>query len=275
MKKTFTIILAILIIFNLTSCASKSSKKEFKSYSFDWFDTVTVITGYENTQEKFDKVIEEIDLIFEKYHKLYNIYTQYDGINNLTTINEKIGNSHNKVKVDSEIIDLLEYSKDLYSITDGTFNIAMGSVLSIWHTYREKGMSEPETAQLPPFDMLQEASKHTDINNIKIDKENSTVFLDDENLKLDVGAIAKGYACEEVAKYLENKGISGYCINAGGNIRTVGPKPNGEKWLVGIENPDKSNKETPYISYLELDHMALVTSGSYQSFYICKALRFS
>jgi thiamine biosynthesis lipoprotein len=84
---------------------------------------------------------------------------------------------------------------------------------------------------------------------------------------LDVGAIAKGYAVEMVAQMLEERGISGYVINVGGNIRTVGTKYNGDEWMAGIEAPSDDFEE-PYLAYLGLAGETIVTSGSYQRYYI-------
>ena len=120
---------------------------------------------------------------------------------------------------------------------------------------------------------LSRAAEHTDITKIIIDEKNSTVFLEDPMMKLDVGAIAKGYAVEMAARSLEEKNISGYVINVGGNVRTVGPKGDGSKWLVGIENPEDSD-DLPYLAYLELSDISLVTSGSYQRYYIVDTKRY-
>ena len=161
----------------------------------------------------------------------------------------------------------------MYTTTGGKVNVAMGSVLSIWHDYREQGLEEPWAAKLPPMDELTQAAAHTDINNVIIDEESSTVFLSDPLMKLDVGAIAKGYAVEMVARSLEEKNISGYVINVGGNVRTVGLKGDGNKWTVGIENPEE-NEDVPYLAYLELSDRSLVTSGSYQRYYTVDGKRY-
>ena len=83
-------------------------------------------------------------------------------------------------------------------------------------------------------------------------------------MKLDVGAIAKGYAVEIVAKMLEAKGKTDYTLNIGGNIRTLGTKANGDKWKAGVEDPNGDG----YIEYISLAGEAIVTSGSYQRYYI-------
>lgn len=267
MKKLVLGLTAIFAVITLFGCTPEKKKEKYTEYYFDWFDTVTTITGYEYSKEDFDKVTAEIEAIFTKYHRLYDIYTRYDGVNNLAVVNAKVGGEHIAVPVENEIIELIDFSKEMYHLTGGKFNPAMGSVLSIWHTYREIGLASPEDAELPPMEKLTEAFSHTDIDKIIVNRDEKTVYLADSELTLDVGAVAKGYACEQVAKRLSELGVAGYIINAGGNIRSIGTKPDGEKWAVGIENPDRENEEIPYIAYLSLDGQSLVTSGSYQRFY--------
>lgn len=229
----------------------------------EYFDTVITITGYESNKEAFDKTSKEILDLFSEYHQLYSIYHRFDNVNNLCTINDVIDGAHPTVKVDRRIIDLLKYSKEMYTLTNGVTNIALGSVLSLWHDYRTIGKDDPDNAALPPMEQLKTASMHTDISKIVIDEVNSTVTITDPQVKLDVGAIAKGYAVERVAKTLEEKGINNYVLNVGGNVRTIGSKADGTKWTVGIENPDGGD----YLAYLNLSGESLVTSGSYQRFY--------
>ena len=268
MKKKFIFLLLILcLIFEsslLSSC--NKNKTKFSTYSFDYFDTVTSIVGYATSEEEFNSVSNRILSELEEYHKLFTIYHRYDNFENLCTVNELVNGQHRTVEVDKAIIEMLDYSKQMYTKTNGKVNVAMGSVLSIWHDYREDGLSDPSNAKLPPMEKLYDASNHTSINNLIIDKSLCTVFLSDPEMKLDVGAIAKGYAVEMIAQGLENDNISGYVLNVGGNVRTIGSKADGNKWVVGIENPDENNEE-PYLAYLELSGEALVTSGSYQRYY--------
>lgn len=229
----------------------------------DYFDTVITITGYEETQEEFDAVADEALEELGEYHRLYSIYHRFEGMENLCTINETVDGEHRTVTVDKRITDMLLYSKEMYYQTDGIMNIAMGSVLSLWHDYRTIGKDNPSEASLPPMEKLKEASLHCDIEKMVIDEENNTVTLTDPLMKLDVGAVAKGYAVECVARMLEEKGVTGYVLNVGGNVRTIGTKGDGTPWTVGIENPDGGD----YFSYLNLSGQSLVTSGSYQRYY--------
>ncbi len=248
-------------------------KEKYSTHSFDYFDTVTTVTGYAKSQEEFDKVAKEVLSELAEYHKLFNIYLRYEGMENLCTINELSGGAHRTVTVDRRIIDMLLYAKEMYEKTDGTVNIAMGSVLSIWHDYRNDGIDDPSTAKLPPMEKLAAAALHVDINKMKIDGETGTVTLEEPEMRLDVGAIAKGYAVEMAARSLEEKGVTGYVINVGGNVRTIGKKADGTKWTVGIENPAEDGAEG-YLAYLELEGESLVTSGSYQRYYVVDGKRY-
>ncbi len=267
-KKTMLCILLcsmLLQSIGLAGCQTKTEK--YTTYSFDYFDTVTTISGYAESQKEFDKVADGVLSELEEYHKLFTIYHRYDGMENLCTINEVVEGAHRTVTVDRRIIDMLLYAKDMHDKTGGTVNIAMGNVLSIWHDYRTEGIDEPWTAQLPPMEELEAAAEHTDINGLVIDEAACTVTLTDPEMKLDVGAIAKGYAVEMAARSLEEKGVTGYVLNVGGNVRTIGVKAGGEKWLVGIENPEEDS-EKEYLAYLKLSGESLVTSGSYQRYYV-------
>ena len=262
-------LVAVAIVLVFVNAEKEVEKTRYAATEYGYFDTVTTITGYAETGEEFEKTVNEILVLLAEYHKLFDIYNEYDGIENLCTINKLHDGEHKVIKVDQRIIDMLLYARDIYDKTNGKMNIAMGSVLSIWHDYRTAGEENPQKAELPPMEMLLEASEHMDINDLIIDKENSTVYLADPKMKLDVGAIAKGYAVEMVARYLEEKGIDNFVINVGGNIRTIGKRYDGKFWYAGIENPGLDIEES-YIAYLGLSGEAIVTSGSYQRFYFVK-----
>ena len=248
----------------LTACTPQP--KTYSTHSFDYFDTATTLTGYADSQAEFDAVAEQVMGQLEEYHKLYTIYHRYEGMENLCTVNELVDGAHRTVTVDRRIIDLLLYAREMYTLTDGMTNVAMGSVLKLWHDHRAVGMDDPVSATLPPADALEQAAQHTDITKMVIDEAACTVTLTDPAMRLDVGAIAKGYATQRIALSLEQQGITGYVLNVGGNVRTIGGKPDGSGWAVGLEHPDGAAAE--YLEVLELAGQSLVTSGSYQRYYL-------
>ena len=185
MKKLLSIILVVAMVSSLallSSCKERTTKEQFSKSDITVFDTQTVVLGWEETEEKFNSRFDEILELLKKYHKLYDIYYEYDGVNNIKTVNKNAGIA--PVKVEREIIDLLLYAKKMYKLTDGMTNVAMGSVLSIWHTYRERASADPANAEIPAMEELQAAALHTDIDKVIIDEENSTVFLSDPDMKV-------------------------------------------------------------------------------------------
>ena len=257
------IILIFISCLLLVGCSSKELNR-YQAEFLNLFDTVTQIVGYDENEEGFKEKVQLMHDELEEYHKLYDIFNDYEGINNIKTINDNAGIK--PVKVDKKIIDLLVLSKKMYEETNGYVNIAFGSVLKIWHDYREQSIDDPENAQIPPMELLEEASEHTDISKLIIDEENQTVYLEDEKMRLDVGAIAKGYAVQRVADSAKERGVKSFLLNVGGNVCALGPKSNNDKWNVGLQNPNLDD-EDPYIYKLLMEKESLVSSGNYQRYF--------
>lgn len=264
-KKVISIILLIFVLISLTACGEKDLIR-YESEFIMLFDTATRIVGFAESKEEFTEYSQIIYDNLKEYHQLYDIYNNYEGINNIKTINDNAGIK--PVKVDKRIIDLLNFSIELYEETGGKTNIAFGAVLKVWHEYRTNGIENPENATLPPDDLLLSASEHTNIEDIIIDEENSTIFLKDPMMSLDVGAIAKGYATEQVSKIVEDSGMTSGLLSVGGNIRAVNNNVTTDApWNVGIQNPDPEAEQS-VLEVVKLDDKSLVTSGDYERYYI-------
>ena len=225
---------------------------------FDLFDTVTTIVATGQSKEQFQKAEQDIYAMLQKYHRLFDIFEDYEGIHNLKTVNDQAGIA--PVPVDSAIVELLLDCKEYYDLTGGKVNVAMGSVLRLWHEAREAGIADPDHACLPDEAALKQAAEHISFDSIVIDAEASTVFITDPEMSLDVGAIAKGWATQRVAE----NAPEGMLISVGGNVCATGPKDaNGTPWVVGIQNPDGGD----YLQKLQITGGAVVTSGDYQRTY--------
>ena len=272
MKKIALGLILILLNINLYGC-SKELTEDYTKYNesfLDTFDTVTTFVAYTKNQEEFNSYYEKIHSRYMELHKLYDKYNDYEGINNIKTINDNAGIK--PVKVSKELLDLIIFSKDWYYKTKGKVNIALGPVLEIWHDYREEGMGDPANAKLPPIDVLKEANKYTDIEKVIVDTKNSTVYLPDSKMSIDVGAVAKGYATEIVINEVKEEGLKSGIISAGGNVRTIGKPLDDvrERWGVGIQDPEKSivPSEENLLDVIFTNDAAVVTSGDYQRYYI-------
>ena len=259
----FFLLLIVAVVF--TQKQQESEPARYQASFLDVFDTKTDIIGYSTSEETFTEQVTLIKEKMEQYHKLYDIYHDYEGINNIKTINDNAGKM--PVEVSREIIDLLLFSKEMYAKTNGQMNIALGSVLEIWHNYRNVGINDPQNASLPPMEELQEAFAHCDINDIMIDEEAKTVYLADEHMSIDVGSIGKGYAVQKAAEYAKEIGMESVLFSVGGNVCAVGNKLDGSNWRIGIKNPNLSSTEE-YIEKVDIADACVVTSGDYQRYYL-------
>lgn len=261
------IVLLGLIIF--ISCSRSSTSTDVKAKGrayFDLFDTVSYIYSYRgDSEEEFVSNADEAYSVLLKYHRYFDIYHEYEGINNLCTINS---NPFSAVEVDDELIEALLYAKKMYEVTDGEMNIMMGSVLSLWHDARYS-----EEHFLPSSEALTEASAYTDFDLLEIDEENKTVTLLSEYASIDIGALGKGYAAEKVAERLEEMGVKSYVLNIGGNIRIIGTKLDGSGWRTGIKDP--KNPDENFSLMLNLSDTSCVTSGSYERYFVYDGVRYS
>ena len=258
MKRFFVLFLTLTLL--LAGCAGAGAEqKQYSATFLTVFDTVTTIVGRETSEEEFSRKAQAIHDELLVYHQLFDIYNEYEGLNNLKTVNDHPGEA---VTVDSAIIDLLLDCKAYYELTGGRVNAAMGSVLYLWHEAREDGLNDIANAYLPDEAALAEASRHAGWDALVIDAENCTVTVTDPGLRLDVGAIAKGWSVQRVAE----NAPEGLLISVGGNVCATGPKDaSGTPWVVGVQDPDGGDR---YLHTLYLTRGSMVTSGDYQRAYL-------
>lgn len=281
-KKLLAVILIAAVC--LSGCGKTVSAEKFTAEYYDVFDTVVSVTAYCRDKAEFDALSKEMHELLRYFHRLFDIYNEYDGMINAKTLNEKAGQE--PVEVTSELLEILEFSKEMYEKTDGCMNVAMGAVLMLWHNARETSLADPQKAYIPSDEALAEAAKHCSIDDLVLERYSSdksgaavpvsenggeklyagTVFFADPEMSIDLGAVAKGFAVEKLAQNLEAEGKTSILISAGGNVRTVGTKPENEKWSVAVQDPVEGSSEA-YADVLRLESSSLVTSGSYQRYF--------
>lgn len=268
-RLTALFLIALTLTLPLAGCsAADSGLQRYASSFLDVFDTVTTVTVYAPDEETAQRWTNDAHALLLEYHRLCDIYDSYDGLNNAYTINENAGVA--PVAADERLIALLSYAKQMYNLTQGKMNVALGSVLSIWHDYREAGLDDPANASLPPTDMLEEAAKHTNIDDVVIDENARTVYLADPAMSLDLGAIAKGYAAQRVLEAMAAEGVTSMLLSVGGNVCGIGARADGKDWKVAVESPDGGDA----LCTVNVNGQCLVTSGSYQRYYTVNGVRY-
>jgi len=257
----------------------KAEEKSLNKYSymfFGTFDTAITLIGFAENQEAFDEAAELTEELFNEYHRQFNQYYPYEGLNNVYYLNRNAAKS--PVTVPRELFSLLLWCKQVQPLTRGRVNIAMGSVLSLWHEERENAETDPDSAKLPDMAALREAVKHANMDDVILDESKQTVFYQDEKLSLDLGAVAKGYAAELVAQVLLKGSMPHFIINAGGNVRAGHPPLDGRSdWGVAVQDPFAEftlSADTGVLDVFYVHDQSVVTSGDYQRFYTVDGKRY-
>ncbi len=264
MKRILSFLLGTVLL--LTGCAGPASSaaepKRYQAIWYDVFDTSTSLIAYCDSQEEFDAQAEAIHNDLKEYHRLYDIYNEYEGVTNLYTLNATAADG--PVEVDERIIGLLTQARELYTLTGGQVNVALGSVLRLWHDARTTA-NEGGPAVLPEQAALEAAALHTGIDDLVIDAAAGTVYFADPALRLDVGSCGKGYACEMVVNAAVERGLTSFSLSVGGNTKSVGVKPGAVPWTSAVENPHDPDSAN-YAAILYTSDLSLVTSGDYRRY---------
>ncbi|MFQ9967511.1 MAG: FAD:protein FMN transferase [Peptoniphilus sp.] len=252
-------------------------KQEIEFY--DTFDTVVHIAIYTDDDSFAKENLVYAKERYEELHKLFDNYKTYPDLVNVKTINDNAGIK--PVTVDDTLFQLIKSSIDDYNNISHNTNIALGPVTKLWNEYRElyeggktkeevialKGQALPSDAELEKLRPL------VNIDKIKLDDEKQTVSLE-KGMELDLGATAKGFATELVAKELEDRGVKSCVISAGGNVRIIGKPTDGrDNFKIGIQNPDLESHDQVLAS-LNVANTSIVTSGDYQRYFDLDGVRY-
>jgi thiamine biosynthesis lipoprotein len=156
--------------------------------------------------------------------------------------------------VSEDVFNLIGQSIKFSALSGGAFDISVGSVMELWKV-------DGEFARLPAPEEIQARLPLVDYTAIRREPLYK-VRLAKPGMKLDLGAIAKGYACDMVVQTLRDAGVGHAIIDMGGNIFVIGPKPDGSDWRVGIRAPMRG--ENGIVCKILLSDAAAVTSGGYE-----------
>ncbi len=157
-----------------------------------------------------------------------------------------------------DTITVLSFALETARASGGAFDPTVGPVVKLW------GIGTDD-ARVPSSEAIEKALALVDYDRVRLDDATGMVYLEDAGMRLDLGAIAKGYAADEVARVLREKGISRAIVDLGGNILCVGEKSPGTPWTVGIRNPETSRGEPVIV--VQASDSSVVTSGVYERFF--------
>jgi len=205
-----------------------------------------------------------IDSAVAEISRIEKLLTTFSDDSQTNQINRNAGIQ--PVKVDEEVFNLIARSIRISALTQGAFDITYGSIdKSLWNF-------DVNMKQLPDAETARRAVRLINYRNIEMDAKNTTVFLKQTGMRIGFGGIGKGYAAEMAKQVLKQRGVASGVVNASGDLTAWGVQPNGQKWTVGIANPDLANE---IFSYMAITDMAVATSGNYEKFVVINGKKYS
>jgi thiamine biosynthesis lipoprotein len=205
-------------------------------------------TGLDNA-----KINQEVE---DRVRELENKMSTKIATSEVSKINDNAGIG--KVKVSDDTFTVIKEALKYGKISKGKFDITVGNLVDLW------GIGT-ENEKVPSKEEIQKALATVDYNKVEIDDNNKTVFLKDKGMKIDLGAIAKGYVADDIVKILEKDGVKSAIINLGGNVYVYGNK-GGKNFKIGIRNP-LSPDPNDYLGIYQSQNESVVTSGVYERFF--------
>lgn len=251
----FTAVLSGICALLLTACGQRVQTVQMADTAMGTIVTQTlyVSADVDEGEAVAREVIACIDALEQNYLSWRLEGTEIAGIN-------AEAGSGRGILLSDKLADWLEGCQKVYAASGGAFDISVGSVARLWNI--DKWAVEPDKFKLPTEEALAEALQY--VGGDKILLKDNTITLP-EKMQLDLGAVGKGIALNEIRKLLqEEEQVSGAVISVGGSILTYGSKPDGGKWNVGVVDPVDTARN---IGILQLSgDWCVSTSGDYERY---------
>ena len=237
--------IAVLIAASVLLCSCSSQPIPVSQTRAELLGTVITITSYETiAPELYEECFELVRAIDGKL-------SAHDPLSEISALN-----SSGAGRVSDETYEVLSMAAEYSALTCGAFDVSIGAVMDLW--------KDGELfCVLPSQVQIEEVLSLVDYNRIILSMNNQ-VYLE-RGMKLDLGAIAKGWACDRIAELLSSRGVRDAVLDFGGNICAMGKKPDASAWRVGIRNPEIGSDG--YFCVVEASDMCVVTSGGYERYF--------
>lgn len=245
-KKYISVFLILLVV--LLGCSDLRIEKYTKSiFALNTYITLTAYGGRDTPKilDRAEERVEEIESLMS---------TEID-TSDVALINKNAGIA--PVEVSEETFYVIEKALWYSSLSDGAFDITIYPIAKLWDI-------TGDNPRVPDREEIEELLPLVDYREVSLDEDSRTVFLPKSGMGIDLGAIAKGYAADEVRRILKEGGVDHALINLGGDIVALGNKPDGDEWNIGVRDP--RGAETEYIAIAGLDDISIVSSGDYERY---------
>ncbi|MFC3151336.1 FAD:protein FMN transferase [Litoribrevibacter euphylliae] len=260
----FLLLVAILSIGIFNKNSSSTDKAQVKS-SYQGramgttYSVVYVLNGKVEEKVVQTRIDQAINLVNDQM-------STYKADSNLSIFNQKPAGACYKFPQDTYRV--LEMAVEISNVTEGAFDPTVGPLVNLW------GFGPDYHESKRPSDEQIRELKSTKVGYQYLTLKEDNVACKEKDIYVDLSAIAKGYAVDLVAEYLDKLGIESYLVEIGGELKAKGIKPNNEYWYIAIENPETELGRSVH-KILELQNTGIATSGDYRNYFEVDGKRFS
>jgi len=255
----------LLLFFFLSACQQAPEKPKYPlHYSDAIFGTSFTIKASE-----LPASVKSAELKLQIKQLLDNLNQQmstYIDNSELSKINQN--QTGEWLDVSNDLYQVLKQADNISKLSHGAFDITVGPLVNLWG-FGPKGLS----FIAPEEEKIKQQLLKTGFNNLLFDDTNNKIKKQLPELYLDLSAIAKGYAVDKVGLLLDSKGIAGYMIEIGGELRLKGLNIQQKPWRIAVEKPTADQRMIQKV--LPLTDVSLATSGDYRNFFEVEGVRFS
>lgn len=253
--KVFLLVVSLLFI--ISGCGEKKEKETTQLVNEPYSRTEFLMGTVINVKIYDEGKEEVLTDVFDRIEELSEKITVNDGQSEVEKINEQAGIQ--PLEVSDDVYFLLKAAYGYSKESDGSFDMTIGPLTDLWHI----GFDD---AKKPTQSEIDTSLALVDYSKVELDDEKHTVFLKDKDMRLDLGAIAKGYITDEAVGTLKANGVSTAIVDLGGNIFVLGNSPRAKdaEWNVGIQDPFETRGEI--LGSIPISNKTIVTSGIYERF---------
>jgi len=227
----------------ITTCSANKNSLNYSSRDIFAMDTYMNLKAYgKNSENALGDAVSEIE-------RLEKILSVTDEKSDISEINNKISST-----VSDDTLKIIQTAVDIGDKTNGNLDITIYPVLKEW------GFTTGNY-RIPDRNTINKLLENVDYKKIIVDGNKVSV---PDNFQIDLGALAKGYTSDRIMKIFKEKGIESAVISLGGNVQTMGKKPDGSLWKVGVVNPFSPDSQ---MGILEITDKAVITSGNYERYF--------
>ncbi len=259
-----SLITVIFVIF-LTACEFSTKNSTYPLHFSDatmgtrYTIKVTSIPGSVNKDELISQIKSRLDSIDGKM-STYRVDSELSQFNQSRSLQWQ--------DVSSSLFEVLKEAKHINQLTGGAFDITVAPLVNLWGFG-----SDPMTNAVPANEMIDAVLKNTGSDYLQLNEETQQIKKDIPDLHLDLSAIAKGYAVDQVSELLEKNGIVDYMVEIGGELRLKGKNILNNPWRIAIEKPDAGTRTIQKV--LPLSDISMATSGDYRNYFEVDDVRYS